>query len=56
MRIQGGYVYDVINRKGELVEKVRVPANRQIVGFGPGTVYLTGRENGVTRLEVAKIR
>jgi hypothetical protein len=56
VRIQGGYVYDVIDRKGALVDRVRVPANRQIVGFGPGTVYLTGRDNGVTKLEVAKIR
>ena len=25
-------------------------------GGGPGTVYLTSRENGVTKLEVAKVR
>ena len=56
VRIQGGYVYDVIDRKGELVDRVRIPANRQIVGFGPGTVFLSSRENGVTKLEVAKIR
>ena len=56
VRIQGGYVYDVINKKGELVDRVRVPANRQIVGFGPGTVYLTSREGTTTKLEVAKIR
>ena len=56
VRIQAGYVYDVINKKGELVERVRIPAGRQIVGFGPGTVYLTSREGAATKLEVAKIR
>src|SRR5690349_6947242 len=42
--IAGGPVYDVINRKGELVERVQVPVNRTITAFGPGgVVYLTSR-------------
>ncbi|HEY4215600.1 MAG TPA: hypothetical protein VGM67_00595 [Gemmatimonadaceae bacterium] len=37
----GELVYDVINTKGELFERVRVPLGRYIVGFGrEGTVYL----------------
>jgi hypothetical protein len=56
--IPGGPIYDVINRKGELVDRVQVPANRTIVGFGPGgVVYLTSRDAAVgTRLERARVR
>jgi hypothetical protein len=37
----GELVYDVINTKGELFERVRVPLARFIVGFGRGgTVYM----------------
>ena len=39
------FVYDVVNRKGQLVERIKLPQNRQIVGFGPGNVvYLSARE------------
>ncbi len=39
------FVYDVVNRKGQLVERIKLPQNRQIVGFGPGgVVYLSARE------------
>ncbi|MEO7360021.1 MAG: hypothetical protein ABI120_06815, partial [Gemmatimonadaceae bacterium] len=37
--------YDVINRKGELVERVQLPPGRTIVGFAPkGVIYLSVRE------------
>ena len=37
----GELVYDVINQKGELFERVRVPKGRSIAGFGNGgVVYL----------------
>lgn len=56
----GGPVYDVINTKGELVERVQLPKDRSIVGFGRGgVVYLLAREvsSGSTpRLEKARIR
>lgn len=53
----GGPVYDVINQKGELIDRVQVPENRTIVGFGPdGTVYLAARDNAVVHLERAKLR
>ena len=55
--ITGGPVYDVVNRKGELVERVQIPVNRQIAAFGPGgVVYLTSREGNVTKLEKATVR
>jgi len=44
--IPGGPVYDVINKKGELVERVQVPENRTLVGFGAdGTAYLAVRDS-----------
>jgi hypothetical protein len=55
--IPGGPVYDVVNRKGEIVERVQLPENRTIVGFGSdGTVYLTARNDTSVYLEKAKIR
>jgi len=53
----GGPVYDVVNRKGELIERVQVPVNRSITAFGPGgVVYLTTRDGMTTKLEKATIR
>ena len=41
----GGLVYDVIDDKGVLRRRVRVPAGRSIAGFGRnGIVYLMARE------------
>jgi hypothetical protein len=45
----GELVYDVVNVKGDLFERVRVPAGRSIIGFGRGgIVYLMSgdRTNG----------
>ena len=54
---EGGPIYDVINGKGELVDRVQVPVNRTIVGFGQGgIVYLSATEGTSTRLERARIR
>lgn len=37
----GELVYDVINKKGELFQRVRLPAGRSVAGFGKGgVVYL----------------
>ena len=55
--ISGGPVYDVINSRGELVDRVQIPSNRTIVGFGAGgIVYMTARENNTTVLERARVR
>jgi hypothetical protein len=41
-------VYDVVNGKGELFQRVRMPAGRSVAGFGKGVVYLVfgDRTNG----------
>jgi hypothetical protein len=55
--IAGGPVYDVINRKGELVDRVPVPANTVFSGVGPnGTVYLALTDNKTVYLEAAHVR
>jgi hypothetical protein len=47
----GNVVYDVINNKGELTDRVDVPKGMSIVGFGRGgIVYLTQREGYTFRL------
>lgn len=56
-RTTGGQVYDVVNRKGELIDRVRLPPGRTLIGFGPGgIVYLLARDAGATRIEVAHRR
>jgi len=56
-QIAGGPVYDVIDRKGALVERVQVPTGRTIVGFGPGgAVYLVSRDSTTTTFERATIK
>ena len=55
--VAGGSVYDVINGKGELIDRVQVPKDRVIAGFGPaGTVYLAVRDGNATKLEKANTR
>ena len=50
-------VYNVIDRKGTLVDRVQLPANRVLVGFGPGgTVYLAVRDGATAHLERARVK
>jgi hypothetical protein len=47
-----GPIYDVINRQGQLVDRVQVPAGRVIVGFGKdGVVYMLARDESGNWLE-----
>jgi hypothetical protein len=51
----GGSVYDVISGKGELIDRVLVPAGRVIAGFGRGgVVYMGVRDGAGARLEQAR--
>jgi hypothetical protein len=55
--VDGGPVYDVINRRGELIDRVKLPPFRVIAGFGPGgSVYMGVRDGTGTRLEQARVR
>jgi hypothetical protein len=54
---RGGTVYDVVNRKGELIDRVELPSGRTLIGFGSGgIVYLLARDAGATRIEQTKFR
>lgn len=54
---QGATVYDVVNRGGQLIDRVQVPAGRTIAAFGAdGAVYLTSRDGAKTVLERATVR
>jgi hypothetical protein len=47
-----GFLYDVVNRRGEIMERVRLPRGRVIAGFGEnGTVYMVSMEPGGMYLE-----
>lgn len=55
--IAGGPVYDVINRKGELIERVQIPPGRTVIGFGPGgAVFLFNRDGKSGTVEKASVR
>lgn len=49
-------VYDVISPEGKLIERVKLPAGRQLVGFGnDGLIYLVAREGRQLFLETVKL-
>jgi hypothetical protein len=53
--VNGGVVYDVIDVKGELIDRVQMPPGRLIAGFGPrGAVYMGVRDGTGVRLEQAR--
>ena len=55
--VQGQPVYDVINSKGELVDRVQLPPFRSIAGFAPGVVYLAVKSaTGNVHLERARVK
>ena len=55
--INGVPVYNVVNRAGELVDRVQLPQNRVLVGFGPaGVVYLAVRDGAIAHLEKARVK
>lgn len=51
-----GAIYDVIDGKGVLVDRVKVPFGRVIAEFGSGVVYLGVLDDKGARLEKARIR
>ena len=51
-RSGAGLLYDIVNRKGELFRRVRLPMGRVLQGFGAdGAVYLAAYEGKSWRLE-----
>ena len=55
--VAGGSVYDVINSKGELVDRVQVPTGRSILGFGKGgVVYLSAVDGEKRHIERASVK
>jgi len=55
--IDGRPVYDVVNRRGELFDRVQLPAFRTIAGFGSGVIYMAMKDStGVVHLERARVR
>lgn len=52
----GGLMVDVINVKGELVDRIELPPGRVLVGVGNGVVYLAAKDATGTHLERARLR
>ena len=50
-------VWEVINRRGELIDRVRIPINKTLAGFAPGGfVFLLTRDGGVARIDKVRVR
>jgi hypothetical protein len=57
MANQPPLVYDVISPAGKLVERVKLPGGRQVVGFGPdGLLFVTAREGRQMFLETMRLK
>jgi len=55
--VDGRPVYDVVNRGGQLVDRVQLPPFRTIAGFGPGVLYMAVKDSaGTAHVERARIR
>jgi hypothetical protein len=55
--VDGRPVYDVVNRKGDVADRVQLPPHRTIAGFGPGVVYMAVQDSsGVAHLERARMK
>jgi hypothetical protein len=55
--VSGQPVYDIVNRRGELSDRVQLPPFRTIAGFAPGFVYMAVKDStGVVHLERARVK
>ena len=52
----GGLLYDVVNRKGQIFERVQLPAGRALEGFGAkGVVYLSAHDSTGAHIERTRL-
>ncbi|AHG92493.1 hypothetical protein J421_4958 (plasmid) [Gemmatirosa kalamazoonensis] len=51
-----GPVYDIIDESGKLLDRVVLPPNSAIAGFGPGVVYLATRDAEGTHLKKVAVK
>ena len=59
LQARGGVLMDVVNKKGEIEERVQLPANAMVIGFGTGdTVILRllqpDRTNKIARARIVR--
>jgi hypothetical protein len=55
--MNGQPVYDIVDRRGVLVDRVQLPPFRTIAGFGPGVIYMAVKDGaGLVHLERARIK
>jgi hypothetical protein len=55
--VPGGPVYDIVNRGGELVDRLQVPPGYTLVGFGRGkVVFLSMRDPSGVHLARVRLK
>jgi hypothetical protein len=53
----GGPIYDVVDRKGVMVDRIQLPQGFTLVGFGPGKiVYLSNRDGSGLHLSRVRLK
>lgn len=53
--VPGGPVYDIVNRAGEMIDRLQLPQGYNVVGFGKGrVVYVTMRD--ASGIHLARVR
>lgn len=53
--LRGGAIYHVIDRQGNLIDRVQVPRSATIAGFAPGGIVFLARREG-TAVVLARVR
>ncbi len=57
MMSQPPLVYDIISPAGKMIERVKLPAGRQLIGFGPnGAIFLGAREGRQILIEKVMLK
>jgi hypothetical protein len=54
-RVPGGAVYDIVNRQGELVDRLQLPQGYNLIGFGKGKVVYRGMRDSAG-IHLARVR
>ncbi len=53
--VRGGVIYDIVDGRGVMVDRIQLPVGYQLMGFGPGkVVYLSHRD--ATGLHLSRVR
>lgn len=53
--VDGRPVYDIVNRRGALIDRAQLPPLRSVAGFGPGVIY-TAVQDASGKIHLERVR